>query len=481
MPHDILIVDDEADIRMLMAGLLEDEGYTCREAADSDTALKAVAERRPSLVILDIWLQGSAMDGLGVLEVIKAEHPHVPVLMISGHGTIETAVSALKKGAYDFIEKPFKSDRLLLLVERAVEAARLRRENEELRGLAGAPDRLMDNSPVMSQLRAMVDKVAPTGSRVLLTGPPGGGKELVARLIHGRSRRADRPFVVVNCATTQPDRMALALFGEEPTGAQAKQPRQVGLFEEAHGGTLYLDEVADIPPETQGWLVRVLQENRFTRVGGRTTVPVDVRVIAATAHDLMQDIQHGRFREDLYYRLNVVPIRVPGLRERREDIPELARHFLAQAARNAGVPERHLGEDAIALLQAYDWPGNVRELRNVVERLLIMAPGDPTHPIQADALPPDLGEEAPAVLRWEKSGEIMSMPLREAREMFEREYLVAQINRFGGNVSRTAAFVGMERSALHRKLKSLNVPIEGRGTAPRGDDPATTAGRNEDQ
>ncbi|WP_114391638.1 sigma-54-dependent transcriptional regulator [Oleisolibacter albus] len=455
MAHDILIVDDEADIRMLIAGILDDEGMKTREAADADQALAAVAARRPSLVILDIWLQGSRLDGLQILAELKRDHPDVPVVMISGHGNIETAVAAIKAGAYDFIEKPFKADRLLLLVERAIEAARLRRENRELRVRAGAETDLIGRSLAVNQLRHAVEKVAPTGSRILISGPPGSGKEVVARMIHARSRRADGPFVALNCATMRPDRLEVELFGTEH-GVDGGG-RKVGTFEQAHGGTLFLDEVADMPLETQGKIVRVLQEQTFERVGGTARVEVDVRVIASSNRDLTAEIEEGHFRQDLFYRLAVVPLKVPPLRERREDIPLLARHFMQRTAESAGLPIRVFGEDAMAALQAYDWPGNVRQLRNTVEWLLIMVAGDPNEPIRADMLPPEIGAITPTVLKWEKGGEIMGLPLREAREVFEREYLLAQVTRFGGNISRTAAFVGMERSALHRKLKSLGV------------------------
>ncbi|HTH16261.1 MAG TPA: sigma-54 dependent transcriptional regulator [Magnetospirillum sp.] len=459
MAHDILIVDDEADIRALIAGILEDEGYSTREAGDADAATEAVRARRPSLVIQDIWLQGSRLDGLGILGEIKRDHPDVPVVMISGHGNIETAVEAIKIGAYDFIEKPFQTDRLLIIVERAIEAATLRRENKELRlraGSAAPVTELVGNSPFVQQVRQAVDKVAPTNSRVLITGPAGSGKEVVARIIHARSRRADAPFVVLNCAAMHPDRMEVELFGTEH-GETADSPRKIGTFELAHGGTLLLDEVADMPLETQGKIVRVLQDQTFERVGGSQRVEVDVRVIATTNRDVPSEMAAGRFREDLFYRLNVVPFRVPSLRERKEDIPALARHFMQLAAQAAGTQPRQLGEDALAALQAYDWPGNVRQLRNVIDWVLIMAPGDASEVVRAEMLPNEISAITPAVLRWEKSSEIMTLPLREARELFEREYLLAQVNRFAGNISRTAAFVGMERSALHRKLKLLGV------------------------
>jgi two-component system nitrogen regulation response regulator NtrX len=468
MVHDILIVDDEPDIRMLVTGILRDEGYETREAADSDQAVAVFRARRPGLVILDVWLQGSKLDGLQILETMHREEPVVPVVMISGHGTIETAVQAIQQGAYDFIEKPFKADRLLLVVRRAIEAAQLKRENSELRLRAGAEAEMVGVSPVIRELRAAIGKVAPTGSRVLITGPAGAGKEVGARMIHARSRRSEGPFMVLNCATLNPGRLEDELFGVEAGPDPMAQPRRAGTLEHAHGGTLLLDEVADMPLETQGKIVRVLQDQSFERIGGATRVKVDVRVIATTNRDLAAEIAAGRFREDLFYRLNVVPLRVPALRERRDDIPLLARHFLARSAETSGLPLRDLAEDALAVLQAYDWPGNVRQLRNLMDWLLIMAPGEAKEPIRAEHLPPDIGAAAPPVLRPDRSGEIMALPLREARELFEKQYLLAQLNRFGGNISRTANFVGMERSALHRKLKSLGVNAEDRVAANGG-------------
>ena len=456
MAHDILVVDDEADIRMLICGILKDEGYETREAGNSTAALAAIRSRQPTLVVLDIWLQGSELDGLEILKIIRRELPNLPVVMISGHGTIETAVAAIKIGAYDFIEKPFKSDRLLLLLERAIEAARLRRENEELRLLAGGDEELIGNSPRMVQLRQQVERVAQTGSRILVSGPAGAGKEVVARVLHRRSRRVEGPFIVLNCATLRPERLEIELFGTEAGFDAPDSPRKVGLFEQAHGGTLFLDEVSDMPMETQGKIVRALQDQTFERVGGGK-VEVDVRVIASTNRDLAIEIAAGNFREDLFYRLAVVPLKVPSLEERREDIPVLARHLMLRAAAVARIAPREFGEDALAVLQAYEWPGNVRQLRNVVDWVLIMSLGEAHEPIRADMLPAEIGSAAPSVAKWERGSELMGLPLREAREMFEREYLIAQVTRFGGNISRTATFIGMERSALHRKLKSLGV------------------------
>jgi len=450
---EVLVVDDEVDIRELMAGILADEGYQTRVASDSDSALSAVAQRRPHLVLLDVWLQGSKLDGIQVLENVKRDHPDLPVVIISGHGNIETAVAAIKKGAYDFIEKPFKADRLVHVVKRALESARLKREIQELKLKAGDEAELVGSSSAIAQLRQLVEKVAPTGSRILISGPPGSGKEVTARLIHARSRRANNGFVAINCAMMAPNRIEAELFGVE--GGEG--PRKIGLLELAHAGTLFLDEVSDMPLETQGKILRVLIDQTFQRIGGTTRVQVDVRVISSTTKDLRAEIEAGRFREDLYHRLNVVPVRVPSLAERRDDIPSLISHFMKRLSAASGLPAREVGDDAMAVLQAFAWPGNVRQLRNVVERLLILAMEDATEAISADLLPPDFTSAASPWANGAKSDLIISLPLREAREIFEREYLLAQINRFGGNISRTAAFIGMERSALHRKLKSLGV------------------------
>jgi two-component system nitrogen regulation response regulator NtrX len=457
MNKDILIVDDEAAIREVVGAILQDEGYRPRPAQNSDEALREVARREPGLVLLDIWLEGSALDGVQILERLRAEYPDVPVIMFSGHGTIETAVAAIKKGAYDFIEKPFKSDRLLLAVARALETSRLRRENAELRDRAGEEVELIGSSPAIAKVRQLIERVSPTGSRVFISGPPGSGKELAARLIHARSRRADGPFVVVNAAALGPDRVDLELFGAEAGYGSAEQPRLIGTLERASGGTLLLDEVADMPPETQGRTLRLLQEQRFTRLGGDQRIDVDLRVIASTNRDIKAEMAAGRFREDLYYRLNVVPLQMPALGERRTDIPMLARHFMQRTARSAGLPPRPIADDAMAVLQTAEWPGDVRQLRNTIEWMLIMAPGDAHAPIGVDGLPPDLANSAAGAMDPTSNAELVSMPLREAREHFERAYLHAQLQRFGGNISRTATFVGMERSALHRKLKTLGL------------------------
>ncbi|PRD42213.1 sigma-54-dependent Fis family transcriptional regulator [Phyllobacterium phragmitis] len=453
MASDILVVDDEADIRELVAGILSDEGHETRTAHDADSALAAIDDRVPRLVFLDIWMQGSRLDGLALLDELKNRHPELPVVMISGHGNIETAVSAIRRGAYDFIEKPFKADRLILIAERALENSKLRRQVSDLRKRSGDSLELHGSSLAMNHLRQTIERVAPTNSRVMILGPSGSGKEMVARAIHALSSRMHGPFVTVNAATITPERMEIELFGTEMDGGE----RKVGALEEAHGGILYLDEIADMPRETQNKILRVLVDQQFERVGGTKRVKVDVRIISSTAQNLEGMIAEGRFREDLFHRLAVVPVMVPALAARREDIPVLVDVFMQQIAGQAGIKPRRIGPDAMAVLQAHSWPGNVRQLRNNVERLMILARSDdPDALITADLLPAEIGDALPRA-PTESDQHIMALPLREARELFEKEYLIAQINRFGGNISRTAEFVGMERSALHRKLKSLGV------------------------
>jgi len=462
---EILIVDDEPDIRLLVEAILRDEGFEARSAGTSDEAIAAYRARRPGLVILDVWLQGSKLDGIGILDVLHQEEPRVPVVMISGHGTIETAVAAIQRGAYDFIEKPFNSDRLLLVVRRALEAAKLVAENAELRMRLGPETELTGDGHAIAALRNAIDRVAPTGSRVLISGAPGSGKETVARMIHTKSRRAQNPFVALNCAILAPDRFEIELFGVE-ADATLGTPRRVGVLERAHGGTLLLDEISEMPMETQSKIARVLQEQSFERVGQNGTsqakVKVDIRVIASTARDLAGEIAAGRFREDLYYRLAVVPLRVPSLKERREDIPALAGYFLARAEESSGLPARALASDAIAALQAHDWPGNVRQLRNVMDWLMIMRSNETTDYFRAEHLPTELAAHAPRALAIDPAADLMALPLREARDVFETQYLQAQLLRYGGNISRTANFVGMERSALHRKLKQLGIGADER-------------------
>ena len=458
MARDILIVDDEPYVRRSIAGILEDSGYAPRDAADGAAALEAIdSGPPPALVILDVWMEGSELDGMDVLEAVTHRHPEVPVIMISGHGTIDTAVAAIKKGAYEFIEKPLDSDRLLLTVARALEAAELRREVAELKLRAGETEELIGSSPAIKQIRTVAERAAPTDRRVFITGPAGAGKEVVARLIHGRSRRSSGPFVVVNAAMMRPDHVELELFGSEGGGTGGSRLRKIGTFERAHGGTLFFDEIADMPYETQGKIARALQAHTFEREGGSQQIEVDIRVMAATTRDMESEIERGRFREDLYYRLQVTPIEVSALRERREDIPELARFFIQQAADSAGLTPREIGNDAMAMLQSFDWPGNVRQLRNFVEWLLIMTPTPANGPIGADMIQAALRQTAGHPQTLPGPADLMMLSLRDARRQFERNYLHAQVRRFGGNISRTAQFVGMERSALHRKLRSLGV------------------------
>jgi two-component system nitrogen regulation response regulator NtrX len=452
MALEVLVVDDEADIRELVSGVLEDEGYAVRTAADSTSALDAIEDRRPSLVLLDVWLQGSRMDGLQMLQEVKRRDPNLPVLMISGHGNLDTAVAAIREGAIDFIEKPFEAERLVHLVSRATETDRLRRENEDLRQQFGLDDQLHGTSVAINNVRATLKRVAPTGSRVLITGPAGVGKEIAARMIHQWSPRAKAPFIVVSAAMMSPDRVEEELFGSEAEGVA-----RPGLLEQAHGGTLFLDEIADKPATTQAKILRVLTDQSYHRVGGQRPIRVDVRVLSATARNLSDEIAAGRFREDLYYRLNVVPVRIPPLRERREDIPELANHFLTRFAAERRIPPPTLSDEAVAALQAHDWPGNVRQLRNIIERTIILAPGDRVGCIEVDLLPSEVLDHQGSAGMSSATLTIMGSPLREARESFEREYLKIQIRRFSGNISRTASFIGMERSALHRKLKALGI------------------------
>ncbi|MES2326802.1 MAG: sigma-54 dependent transcriptional regulator [Pseudomonadota bacterium] len=452
MALEVLVVDDEADIRELVSGVLEDEGYAVRTAADSTQTLDAIEERRPSMVLLDVWLQGSKLDGLQLLQEIKQRDPTLPVLVISGHGNLDTAVAAVREGAIDFIEKPFEAERLIYLVDRATETERLRRENQTLRLQVGQEDQLQGSSVAINTVRATLKRVAPTGSRVMISGPPGVGKEIAARMIHQWSPRARAPFIVLSAAMMSPDRVEEELFGSESDGVIRS-----GLLEHAHGGTFFLDEIADMPLTTQAKILRVLTDQSYTRVGGQRQVKVDVRVLSATSRNLQDEIIAGRFREDLYYRLNVVPVRLPPLRERREDIPELVGHFLARVAAERRMAAPTISEEALAALQAHDWPGNVRQLRNIIERTLILAPGDRVARIEVDLLPPEVLDNQSPVSGGNTAMAIMGSPLREAREAFEREYLKIQIRRFSGNISRTASFIGMERSALHRKLKALGI------------------------
>lgn len=455
MADDILVVDDEADIRALVCGILQDEGLTTRQAGTTDAAWEQISLRAPGMLVLDIWLEGSREDGLKFLERVKSVYPELPVVMISGHGNIETAVQAIQLGAYDFIEKPFNADRLILTIQRAMQNSRLSRENMDLRKQVQTTSHLVGKSNAALGMTDNLNKIAATNSRILITGPAGSGKEVAARYIHAHSKRREKPFIILNCATLRAQGLEEALFGWEDKNGQ---DRKIGLLEQAHGGTLLLDEIADMPLETQAKMVRVLQDNRFERLGSLRPVEVDIRYMATSNRDLKQLLEAGQLRQDLYYRLNVVPVQIPHLRDRLEDIPLLVEHFIAQISAAAGLRPRHLGPDALAVLQAHPWPGNIRQLRNLIEWLLIMLPVQDGHEtIHLADLPAEFRNSAPAVTHLNRADEMMQLPLRDAREIFEREYLLAQIARFGGNISRTAAFVEMERSALHRKLKLLDI------------------------
>ncbi|MGR3540935.1 MAG: nitrogen assimilation response regulator NtrX [Hasllibacter sp.] len=456
---DILITDDEKDIRELISDILEDEGYATRLAGTSAECMARIEEEPPALMILDIWLKDSAMDGIDILKSVKRTHPDIPIIIISGHGNIEIAVAAIKQGAYDFIEKPFNIDQLTVVIKRAMETSRLRRENVELKRGGSQAVEMVGDSAAFRTLQSQIEKVTKSNGRIMLTGPAGAGKEVAARMIHADSPRASSPVVTVSSASIEPDRMEDVLFGREGGAGGVEK----GLLEEANGGVLYFDEIADMPLATQGKILRVLTEQQFTRVGGTAKVRVDLRVVSSTNRDLEQLVAEGKFRSELYHRLNVVPLAVPSLEERREDIPLLARHFVEVFNREQGLPLREFSSEADALLQTMLWPGNVRQLRNVVERVLIL--GDGTGPIEARELPGENGGAEAEDGRVVLAGSLATMPLREAREIFEREYLLTQINRFGGNISRTATFVGMERSALHRKLKSLGVVTSNRAGA----------------
>ena len=453
---DILIVDDERDIRELISDILKDEGFETRLAGTSDEAMAEMNKEPPGLMILDIWLKDSRMDGIDILKAVKRDNPDVPIIIISGHGNIEIAVAAIKQGAYDFIEKPFNIDQLMVVITRAMETSRLRRENSELRRKDVATANMIGSSPAFRTLKSQLDKVTKSNGRVMLTGPSGAGKEIAARYIHANSDRADGPFISVNSASIEPERMEEVLFGRESTG-RGIEP---GLLEQAHGGVIFFDEIADMPTGTQSKILRVLTEQQFQRVGGGDKVRVDLRVISSTTRNLDQEVENGTFRQELFHRLNVVPIDVPSLSERREDVPELAGYFIEAFNKAQGLPLRALSDEAVAMLQTMNWPGNVRQLKNVIERVLIL--GSDKGEIAASEIPGEAQSEEAEEGRVVLSGSLATLPLREARELFEREYLLTQINRFGGNISRTANFVGMERSALHRKLKSLNVVTSSR-------------------
>jgi two-component system nitrogen regulation response regulator NtrX len=459
MTHDILIVDDEPDIRDIVSGILVDEGYSARSAPDGVVAIEMIKKRQPSLVILDVWLGDGERDGLKILDIIKRDHPYVPVIMISGHSTIETAVSAIKKGAYDFVEKPFQTERLLMVIQRAIESSKLKRENDELRVKARVtPTGLLGTSPAIQAIRQTIEKSGQANSRLFISGPIGSGKEAIAREIHRLSKRADAPFMVVNCGASHPNKLEADLFGTEIVNHDPSQPRKIGILERAHLGTVYFDEITQLPLPLQTRLIKTLQDQTFVRIGGSEEISIDVRFIAGSSDNVQEMIQQGNFREDLYYRLNIGHITLPPLSERASDIPLIAQRLMEDAAAAAGVSPRPFAEDALVLLQSYAWPGDVTQLRNVIDWLLIMAGLESRNPVLASHLPSEIISGNAFTTTWQtNTADIVVLPLREAREAFERDYLIAQVNRFSGNISQTARFIGMERSALHRKLRALKV------------------------
>lgn len=457
MSLDVLIIDDENDICDLISDIIKDEGYNPTIANNSKDAIEAISQRLPKAVILDIWLKNSQLDGLGILELIKKKHHNLPVIMISGHGNIETAISSIKLGAYDYIEKPFNEDKLLLLLKRAIEAAKLQDENNQLKQTGVFESHLIGNSQAVLNLKSTILKLSQANSRVLISGPSGCGKEVIARNIHNNSQRKEFPFVALNCKSISAGQVNKELFGYDDYKDMDSSSQKIGVFEKAHGGTLFVDDVSEMSLDMQARFLKTIQEEGFIRTNSDKFIKVNVRIIASTTRDLAQEIKEGNFREDLYYRLNVFPVKVPALKSRKEDLVPLIDYFLKRCAQLLRLPTRIINEDAVAMMQLYDWPGNVRQLKNIIEKMLIMAPDDIKAAITSDMLPAEIIAENSLTQRPENNADIMGLPLREARAVFEKQYLLAQIDRFGGNISKTACFIGMERSAFHRKLKLLNI------------------------
>jgi two-component system, NtrC family, nitrogen regulation response regulator NtrX len=448
--HNVLIVDDEASIRQSLQGVLEDEGFSVRVAESGEACLDNLQEHGADVVLLDIWLPG--IDGLETLEKIRGSENAPEVVMISGHGTIETAVRATKLGAFDFLEKPLSIERTLVVIKNAIDAKKLRDENRELKRQLTPRSAIVGNSVPMKALRQQIQIMAPTSGRVLIYGESGTGKELVAHAIHAQSARKDETFVEVNCAAIPEELIESELFGHIKGSFSGATAQKEGTFHKADGGTLFLDEVGDMSLKTQAKVLRSLDEQRFVPVGGDMPITVDVRVIASTNKDLEEEISKGNFREDLFYRLNVIPFSVPALRERKEDLPLLARHFLKEFSAAYGRRPREINDDAIETLMRYSWPGNVRELRNVIERIVIMNPT--TTRFERKHLPPLVHRDGGR----RSAGEFST--LHEARASYERDYILKKLDENHGNVSRTAEVLGLERSHLYRKMKALGIAVK---------------------
>lgn len=444
----ILIVDDEEGIRRSLKGILEDEGFNVLQAEDGKEVHHLLEDALPDLILLDIWMPGK--DGMVILQEIKRHWPTLPVVMISGHGSIELAVRATKLGAYDFIEKPLSLDKVILTIENALRYSQLEEENLRLRQKIRPREEITGLSPAIMHLKGQVQIIAPTSSWVLIHGENGTGKEVVARVIYKQSKRAQAPFVEVNCAAIPDELIESELFGHEKGAFTGATEKRKGKFDLADGGTLFLDEIGDMSLNTQSKILRILQEQKFQRVGGTKTIQVDVRVIAATNKDLEQEIRQGRFREDLYHRINVIPVQVPPLRERKEDITMLVEEFVVEFSTKHGFPRKAFDPEVIEALQEYHWPGNVRELKNMVERLLILShssrvlPGDLTHPIRASVPSSQVGTP---------------QNLKQARETFERAFIEERLTELGGNITKTADVIGLERSHLHKKIKELGIKV----------------------
>ena len=453
MKKDIIIVDDEKDIRELISGILSDEGYETRLAKDIDSLKIQLIKRVPSLILLDVWLDQSNADGIDILKVLKKSYPYIPVIMISGHGTIDMAINALKIGAFDFIEKPFDSNILILSITRAIEISELKRQNKELLKDNNTISAFLGKSHHASNIRSTVEKVAPTESRVLIKGPSGSGKKYLAKLIHNKSKRNDAAFVTANTKRILINNLENDLFGvENSEGVVTK----IGLIEQAHKGTLYIDEICNLDHVLQARLVQLLTEKVIQRVNGKYNIDINVRIICGTSKNIKSEIESKKFREDLFYRLNVVPLNTPALNERIEDIPELIDYFLKICSKDLGVANTQLSKEGYNYLQSRKWSGNIRELKNVIEKILILSPKNKNESLSLDfmSFEQENDEEGFESLVQKK---MLSLSLKKAREFFEREYIKIQMKRFNNNLSRTANFIGMERSALHRKLKTLKL------------------------